>query len=149
MNILLIYGGDSCEHDISVITACLAKGLFDGNLYCAYFTPDNKCFLADTNLTPYGHTVAQWDTELLWEFGKSQIALVKAGKSKVFKRIHIDVAVNCCHGVNGEEGAVASLCNYCKIPLVGSGVIPSAVAMDKVVTKQVLQSLQLPVLDEL
>ena len=42
MNILLVYGGNSCEHDISVITACLAKGYFDGNLYSAYFTQLSK-----------------------------------------------------------------------------------------------------------
>lgn len=147
MNVLVIYGGKSCEHDISVITACLAKGYFDGEIFGVYITKDNKCYLANNNLTPYGHTVEQWNTEVLFEFGKSQIALVKRGKSKIHKRIHIDVAVNCCHGINGEEGAVASLCNYCNIPLVGSGVVPSAVAMDKVITKQVLQSLGLPVLD--
>lgn len=54
-NILVVYGGKSCEHDISVITGCLSKGYFDGNLYSAYFDNKNVCYLVPNNVTPTRH----------------------------------------------------------------------------------------------
>ena len=75
--------------------------------------------------------------------GSGAIAIVK-GK-RIVKTVPIDVAVNCCHGVNGEDGCIAALCQMSNIPLVGSGLLSSAVAMDKVATKRMLKSLGFPV----
>ncbi|MCM1043127.1 MAG: ATP-grasp domain-containing protein [Corallococcus sp.] len=144
MNILLIYGGKSCEHDISIITACLAKGYFDGNLYCAYMDYDNKCYLVPTDYTPVMHTKAKLRSEISFTLGSDCICV---GKGIFKKKIKIDVAVNCCHGVNGEDGAVAGLCALMNLPCVGSGVIASGVAMDKALTKYVLKGADVPALD--
>lgn len=143
MNILIIYGGKSCEHDISIITACLAKGYFDGNLYSAYFDKNNRCYLTANNWTPRDHVSKKLTKRISFVFGEGKIA-VSRGK-RIVKTIPIDVAVNCCHGVNGEDGAVAALCQMSNIPLVGSNISSSAVAMDKTLTKKALKALHLPV----
>ena len=55
-NVLIIYGGKSCEHDISIITACLAKGYFaNHNVYCVYLDKSNRAFLAPNGLSPAQH----------------------------------------------------------------------------------------------
>jgi len=144
MNTLLIYGGKSCEHDVSLVTAGLAKGYFEGNLYCAYLNQANRCYLAPNGITPRQHKDAKLGTEVVFLMGQSSILLV-AGRKR--KRVKIDVAVNCCHGVNGEDGAVAGLLQMANIPMVGSGVIPSAMAMDKYLSKLAFRSAGLPVLD--
>lgn len=145
MNILLVYGGKSCEHDVSIITACLAKGYFDGNLYCAYFNQQNKCFLAPNSLAPNQHKGWQFDTAVTFVMGQSAICLQK-GRRKA-KIVPIDVAVNCCHGVNGEDGSVAGLLQMAGIPSVESGVIGSAICMDKYLSKLAFMGAGLPVLD--
>lgn len=49
------------------------------------------------------------------------------------------------HGPGGEDGSVQGLLEVLGIPYTGSGVLASALAMDKIVTRQVLQSAGLPV----
>lgn len=145
MNILLVYGGKSCEHDISVITACLARGYFQGNLYSVYFNKNNESYLVPNDYTPIKHVSEKLKNKVVFLAGESKIAVVK-GK-RLAKIIPVDVVVNCCHGRNGEDGTVAALCQLLGCPLVGSALIPSAVAMDKSVTKRVLREYGFPVVN--
>ena len=144
MNILIIYGGKSCEHDISIITACLAKGYFKGNIYSVYFDKNNQSYLVGNDWTPRDHVTKKLTKKVTFVFGEGKIAYRHGLK---LMQVPIDVAVNCCHGLNGEDGCIAALCQLCGIPLVGSGVTPSAIAMDKVLTKRVLKDLDMPVID--
>ena len=142
MNILIIYGGKSCEHDISIITGCLARGYFEGNLYSAYLDKNNRCYLVPNDWTPKKHVEGKLNKTVAFKLGEGAIA-VMSGRFGA-KTIPIDVAVNCCHGVNGEDGTIAALCQMSGIPLVGSDVASSAVAMDKILTKRVLNSIGVP-----
>ena len=142
MNILIIYGGQSCEHDISIITACLAKGYFRGNIICAYFDKQNKCFAVPSDFTPVRHTNYSFREQISFCFGEKRIAICKGKRVKRY--VDIDVAVNCCHGVCGEDGAVSAICQMTGIPLVGSSMISSSIAMDKIATKRALRSIGMP-----
>ncbi len=142
MNTVLVYGGKSCEHDISVITACLARGYFSGELYSVYFDKENQSYLVPNDYKPARHVAEKLKNRVVFLFGEKKIAVLK-GK-RISKIISVDVVVNCCHGLNGEDGTVAAMCNLLGAPVVGSPLIPSAVAMDKVVTKQVLNQMGLP-----
>lgn len=145
MNILIVYGGKSCEHDISIITACLAKGYFKGDIYSSYFDHNNRCFLVGNDWTPNSHLTNKLSKRLVFLTGESAVAV--ANGRRLSKPIHIDVAVNCCHGLSGEDGAVAALCQMSEIPLVGSDIVSSAIAMDKTVAKNVLRDNGFPVVD--
>ena len=142
MNILIIYGGKSCEHDISIITACLARGYFEGELYSAYIDKDNKCYLVPNDFTPRKHVETKFNKMVVFKLGEGAIAVMRG--RRVVKTVRIDVAVNCCHGVNGEDGAIAALCQMASIPLVGSDIASSAVAMDKALCKRALNSFGVP-----
>ena len=142
MNILIIYGGKSCEHDISIITACLAKGYFDGKVIGAYFDKQNRCFYVPNDFTPSKHLNTQLKEQIVFCFGEKRIAICKGKRIK--KHIDIDVAVNCCHGVCGEDGTVAGICQMLGVPFVGSNMLASAIAMDKIATKQALRSIGMP-----
>lgn len=142
MNILIVYGGKSCEHDISIITACLAKGYFSGNVFSGYFNKNNECYLVPNDYTPKKHITSKFSKKIAFIFGESKIAIYK-GKH-IYKYIPIDVVVNCCHGLHGEDGSIAALCAMSNIPFVGSNIIASAVAMDKALTKVVLDSFNMP-----
>ena len=142
MNVLIIYGGKSCEHDISIITACLARGYFEGELYSAYLDKGNRCYLVPNDWTPKKHVEGKLNKTVAFKLGEGAIAVMRG--RRVLKTVPIDVAVNCCHGVNGEDGCIAALTQLAGIPLVGSDIVSSAVAMDKTLTKRVLNSFDIP-----
>ena len=54
--------------------------------------------------------------------------------------LSIDVAFLALHGTGGEDGTLQGVLEYAGIPYTGSGVTASAVAMDKVLTKKILQN---------
>lgn len=58
-----------------------------------------------------------------------------------------DVAFICLHGRYGEDGTVQGLCELLELPYVGSGVLASALAMDKVMSKHVFTTNGLPTPD--
>lgn len=144
MNIMLVYGGRSSEHDISIITACLARGHFDGKLFGVYFDKNNRPYLVGNNVTPKQH-LNKFHKKVIFCCGEGAIK-VKTGPY-VSEKIHIDVVVNCCHGLCGEDGTVAALCGLLGVPVVGSDIVSSGVAMDKVMTKIALRGIRVPVLN--
>jgi D-alanine-D-alanine ligase len=56
----------------------------------------------------------------------------------------IEIAFMCLHGKYGEDGAVQGLLELLGVPYTGSGVLASALAMNKTLTKQVLKAEGLP-----
>lgn len=145
-NVIILYGGKSCEHDISIITACLAKGYFaDYNLYCVYLDKSNVAYLVPNDFTPAMHVSGKLKQKVAFLTGERAIGVLK--RNRIVKRIDVDVVVNCCHGAHGEDGTAAALCGLLNAPIVGSGITPSAVAMDKILAKQVLREIGLPTVD--
>ncbi len=145
-NLTIIYGAKSCEHDISIITACLAKGYFaDFNVYCVYLDKNNVAYLAPNNYTPAMHISGRLKQKVVFLFGERAIGVLK--HSRICKRIPIDAVVNCCHGANGEDGTVATIYGLLNVPVVGSDITSSSVAMDKILSKIVMRGLDLPVVD--
>jgi D-alanine-D-alanine ligase len=62
-------------------------------------------------------------------------------------RLAIDVAFPCIHGTFGEDGTLQGLFELASIPYVGSGVLASALGMDKIAMKAAFRAAGLPVLD--
>lgn len=50
----------------------------------------------------------------------------------------IDFAFLCLHGANGEDGRIQGLLEYLNVPYSGSGILPSAIGMNKVVQKEMM-----------
>jgi D-alanine-D-alanine ligase len=53
---------------------------------------------------------------------------------------HIDFAFLCLHGAGGEDGSIQGLLEYLKIPYSGSGILSSALGMDKAVQRKWMES---------
>ena len=68
-------------------------------------------------------------------------------KGKKLKKIeNIFCAVNCLHGERGEDGALSGLLSMSNIPITSSGILPSAISMDKSFSKIALKGLGVPTL---
>ncbi len=144
MNILLLYGGNSCEHDISIITAGLAKRHFAGRLYCCYIDTNNDMWLVDSYLPAAAHKTTKHTKRILLLPNSRGITIV-GRRRRQFVPIHC--AVNCCHGGMGEGGILSSIIELAQLPLVGSNSSASCIAMDKIHTKHVLAGANLAVVE--
>lgn len=152
----VIFGGRSVEHEISVISAQQAISAFDKNAYAItpiYITKAGKWYTGDAlmnvdNYKNLDQLLAQ-STEIYLSptFGDFNLYPVKTGLFGKKDLGKIDVAFPVIHGTNGEDGTLQGLLELKGIPFVGCNVLSSAVGMDKIMMKMVLKESGLPVVD--
>lgn len=148
LNIALIFGGHSLEHDISIrsfknVAAALDPNKY--NLFPIYITKDaGHWFLYDGNLNNLPENPEKFGTPVNFSTDKGTRGLYRIVGDK-FKTLRIDVAFPVLHGNNGEDGTIQGLFEMAGIPYVGCGVLASALAMDKSFAKIVTQHAGVPV----
>ena len=142
-NIAVMYGGDSVESDVSIISATIAMSGLSMADYKAYpiYIRDGKMWLVGgefaQNLTTY--------TKTKKGMMKQVILLEGSLYEKIWWRLKkicdIDCALLATHGGIGENGGVQGLLEYCDIPYTSSGVKGSAICMDKEMTHRLTKLL--------
>ena len=143
VRLLVLFGGRSAEHEVSCITAVSVLRAVDPNRYDVVpvgITRDGRWVLAEEaqRLLAGGGPAAlppaleAKGTEL------QPFATLEPASGPV-------VVFPVLHGPFGEDGTVQGLCELAGVPYVGSGVLGSAAAMDKVTTKHLLVAAGLPV----
>ena len=151
LNIGVIFGGKSVEHEISIISAVEAMHNMDDSKYKVvpiYIDKDNTWYTGE-HLKDILH---YRDIDLVKRYAK-KVSLVKRGKSFIlesqgfFKKniCVIDMVMTIGHGAYLEDGSLQGYLNILGVPFVGSGVLASAVGQDKVVQKQLLEYNKIPV----
>lgn len=130
MNILL-FGGKSLEHEISIITAYQIKDYLN-DCRLIYINKDGDMLLADRlSLEDFKNNRLS---------GLKKIWFYKGGFKTKFKSYRINCAIIALHGKNGEDGAVKGLLNMYDIPSVGPDVLPSAIFMNKSISHELLKN---------
>ncbi len=151
LNIGVIFGGKSVEHEISIISAVEAMYNLDDSKYKVvpiYIDKDNTWYTGE-HLKDILH---YRDIDLVKRYAK-KVSLVKRGKSFIlesqgfFKKniCVIDMVMPIGHGAYLEDGSLQGYLNMLGVPFVGSGVLASAIGQDKVVQKQLLEYNKIPV----
>jgi D-alanine-D-alanine ligase len=149
--IAVIFGGQSTEHDVSIVTALAAiiKPLELSKQYTVepiYIAKDGSWYwdqkLKDITLyqgTGIEDFIAKAPkTHLLFDNGLTLVKSSQFAGRKQYKKI--DIVFPAMHGTHGEDGELMGILEMAGVPYVGCGVSASAVAMDKVLSKQVTQS---------
>lgn len=133
--ILLVFGGESSEHDVSISSARNIYAALDGEKYdtlLGYIDRRGKWWLLDEwSDEPAHHGRAQ----LLCAPGTGSLMVVPGNTV-----IHPDVVLPVLHGKNGEDGTIQGLLALSHIPFVGCDMTAGAVCMDKILTKQILEA---------
>lgn len=153
--IAVIFGGRSTEHDVSIVTALASviKPLQLTKKYrveAVYIAKDGSWHwaeeLKDIGLFTSGKIEAflAKDTPVSVRFD-SGMTLLKAGKLNRDKQLKIDIVFPAMHGTYGEDGSLMGMLDLCNIPYVGCGLAASAVAMDKVLSKEIAAQNDIPV----
>ncbi len=141
--ILVYFGGISNEHEISVITGVMALNLMDRSLFDPvplYASTDGKLYTSEKmrDIRSFRRGTENFE-RVVWE-GDSLYTLRK-NKLKFFCKA--DCVLNCAHGGIAEGGGVAALCEMHSVPCASCPVAPSAVCLDKVLTKIVAKGLDI------
>lgn len=152
--IAVLFGGRSAEHDVSIITALssVIKPLEltrKYNVEAIYIDKDGSWYwddqLKDIKLFSSGKIkdfIAK--TQPISLQFKGGLSLVKA-KGLRRQQQKIDLVFPAMHGTYGEDGALMGLLDMAGVPYVGCGVGAAAVAMDKVLAKQLAVANDIPV----
>ena len=138
--VLLLCGGESSEHDVSISSARNVFAAIDDTKYdvmIGYIDSHGKWWLVDS----IDGEVATIDADQLVPIlGGRGFMTLSGGRT-----ITPDVIMPMLHGKNGEDGSVQGLAQLLHIPVVGSDTTASAVCMDKVLTKDILAANDIPV----
>ena len=150
MNICVIYGGKSGEHEISLISASsIVRGIEKENkVILIGITKSGKWYLQEAD--EYKRICKDEKAVLsIKEDEKNAVSIIPGAGVKSFsvagKALEIDVVFPVLHGTYGEDGTIQGLLDMADIPYVGCTTLASAITMDKEKTKMLWQSVGLPV----
>ncbi len=149
LNVCILFGGISPEHDVSLRSAEAVLNNLDKEKYNIYpvgitkegnwilFGSEDYSLLPDSNWLSCGDNCA------------AEISPARGVGLRIFREngvecVKIHVAYPVLHGENGEDGAMQGLLQMAGIPYVGPHVSASAVAMDKTLTKLVADNAGVP-----
>ena len=137
----IIFGGQSPEHEVSIQSAKNVYEALDKSRYEPILIGISKS--------------GKWLTFSTTEFNKivsSPLQALREKKSSLLPHFSeyiqdkkLDVVFPLVHGANGEDGTLQGFLKVLGIPFVGSGVLGSAVGMDKDVMKRLLRDANIPI----
>ena len=150
----VIFGGESVEHEVSIISAIQAMEHMNQDKYDIY-----PIYISKDRTWYAGKMLMDIDVfknfNDLKKFAK-KVTMVKKNDKFYLQKVNgilrrditdIDIAFPIVHGNNVEDGSIQGYLDTIGIPYVGSKVLGSALGQDKVVMKQVFKSFDLPIVD--
>jgi D-alanine-D-alanine ligase len=146
----LIFGGRSGEHEVSLMSARSVMDAIDKEKYDVVpigITKEGRWTLSQLPQLTIGEEPLR-PAALLGDPSNRALMQVRAEGNQVTLSsvTELDVILPILHGPYGEDGTVQGLLELAGLPYVGAGVVGSAVAMDKVIFKKVMQAEGLPIL---
>ncbi len=146
-HLLLIYGGQSAEHEVSLVSARNVFGAVDRTRYRVTLVRIDQ----DGTWVHVPTAQGALPSEIDFQASGEQVSLQPDGRLAVLERpqdaVQVDVVFPVLHGTNGEDGAIQGLFQMYEIPYVGAGVLGSSVCMDKDVSKRLLREAGIAVPD--
>ena len=148
----VIFGGETVEHEVSIISAIQAINSMDTNKYdiVPIYISKERIWYTGKMLTDIE---LYKDMDLLKRYAK-KVCLCKKGNSYflvntngLFRRniCELDICFPIVHGINVEDGTLQGYLDTVGIPYVGSRVLGASLGQDKVVMKQIFEQSDIPV----
>ncbi|MBU2703734.1 D-alanine-D-alanine ligase [Sporomusaceae bacterium BoRhaA] len=152
INLGILFGGRSTEHEVSLQSAKNVIDALDKNKYDItligidksgrWYLNDSSQFLLNSS-NPKLIALNKTNKNVALVLGTESEQLVCVSDIKL--RENIDVVFPILHGPYGEDGTVQGLLKLANLPFVGAGVLGSAIGMDKDVTKRLLRDEGVPI----
>lgn len=154
LKIGIIFGGESVEHEVSIITAVQAMNYFDKKKYeiiPLYIDKKRHWYtgniLKEMDAYKDLEAIPSIATEVTLTKKNNEFILQK--KNSLFNKTvgKIDLAFPIVHGKGVEDGSLSGYLETIGIPYVGPSMLGASVGQDKVVQKQIMASNGIPVVD--
>lgn len=142
--IAVLFGGQSSEHEVSCMSAANIINCINQDKYDLFLIGIKK-----SGQWVYVNSVEEIRNET-WKESKIGVVISPDATKKsaylfledgTVKAQKLDVIFPVLHGLYGEDGTVQGLFELAQIPYVGCGVLASAISMDKLYTKIVVDTL--------
>lgn len=154
LNIAVFFGGESVEHEVSIISAHQAIEALDKNKYNVipvYVSKERKLYVSDllkdiSNYKDLKHLISQCtQVSITSEDNRVVIRPVKPSLFGPKELGTIDVAIPVMHGTNGEDGTIQGFFEMLRVPYAGCDLYGATIGQDKVLQKNVLNDNNLPI----
>lgn len=141
--IAVLFGGQSSEHIVSCMSAANVIEQIDTlryELLLIGITEDGHWLKAESveDIRSGAWRESRTEAVISPDATKKCVILTENGQSR---EVPVDVAFPILHGMYGEDGTIQGLLELAKIPYAGCGVLSSAVSMDKLYTKIIVDDL--------
>jgi len=159
VNVGIVFGGVSPEHEVSIISSLQAIHALDRDRYDpvpVYIAKDGTWYTGPSLLD----IEAYQDLDKIrrdaipvrvdaGSFGSLLLIEKKKGgwMSSTPRSFRVDVAFLGLHGGSGEDGGLQGVCETFNVPYTGSSILGSAVGMDKVLSKMICRDQGIPIVD--
>lgn len=171
LKVAVIYGSRTCEHDVSIVSALQAMENLNKDEYevvPVYIARDGQWYTGQLlrNIAFYSAFRPEMVTHVapvMSDDGKLTLMPVSSIAPHGFKGLvkvlmsnmnlgeetveKCDVVLPVMHGMNGEDGTLQGMMELYNVPYTSSGVMGSALGMDKIAMKQFFKGCGLPVVD--
>lgn len=145
-NVIVLYGGKSVEHDVSLQSALAVINGFNREMYNII-----PVYISREGVWRTLHNLPQRvdDVHQLCVKGEPEDRVSQSLSQflNLLKRLQTSaetVVFPVLHGTNGEDGTVQGLLEVLQVPYVGNGVLASSICIDKVMTKEILARAYIP-----
>lgn len=152
LHVAVLMGGTSAEHDVSICSGLNVVDALDVDRFEPIPVTIDRAGTWRFGVRPAVPSLATAPGQVpVFTAGESAAGVPSASATTTgaFERLRpdqgIDVVFIALHGPGGEDGTVQGMLELAGIPFTGSGVLASALAMDKALTKRLLRSAGMPV----
>ncbi|WP_340103326.1 D-alanine--D-alanine ligase [Rhodohalobacter sp. 8-1] len=156
-NVIVAFGGVSPEHEVSVLTAMQVLAALEDSSYRAiplYISKSGQWYTGEIlrDLKNYKDLNKLTATASPCVFtrlsdGRPVLKTLVSGIFSRSEEVPIYAVLPAFHGSAGENGSFQGICEVYNIPYTGSGVMGSAIGMNKVIAKQLCKSAGIPVVN--
>jgi D-alanine-D-alanine ligase len=146
--IVVVFGGPSAEHDVSITSGSAIADALEGAGYPVervLVDLDGRWWTLPPGHRREGRPQAEYDDPA--SLGASGPEAAGAATDALGSRAPRPVVFIALHGPYGEDGTVQALCEAAVLPYTGAGVAASAIGMDKAVFKRLVRGIGLPVVE--
>ena len=157
INLGILFGGRSCEHEVSVTSAKSILKAIDREKYQVHLIGIDKSgywhlgddidSLASSGSVLYSsnHDISTDTVSLeLHDSGNLKSQKELTNTESPISEPKLDIVFPVLHGTFGEDGAMQGALEMAGLPYVGCGVAASALAMDKALAKKIFESADIP-----
>ncbi|MEO1928594.1 MAG: D-alanine--D-alanine ligase [Nautiliaceae bacterium] len=148
MKFLVLFGGNSFEHEISIVSAITLKDKIKKHELVFVYVDDERDFylIKKENMKSKYFSTREYKKATKLEITKGGFRYFKGLLKKCYY-VNFDVTINLIHGKDGEDGKIPSLLEFFNIKAITPNVEASVISYNKVLTKAYAKEVGVDVID--